>query len=116
MSRTVIEVTVDFTNILLIIVGVAAIYFVGMWPVDDSVAMRMTDEAWRMESYRRFLILSACSLGISLLSLLGRLALFRIATVGSNQNAGKWALASLSIPLLFAIATIIRFSSVRPWF
>ena len=111
-----VKIAADCTNFLFLIFGVMAIYLIGMWPVDDSVAMRMTDEAWRMEALHRFMILSAGSFGVSLFSLLGHLALFRIAAVGSKQHAKRWGLFSLLVLQLSIIATIFLFLFMRPWF
>ncbi len=112
----VLKIAADCTNGLFLIVGVVAIVLIGMWPVDDSVAMRMTDGAWRMEALHRFLVLSACSLGASLFLLLGNLALFRIAAVATMKRAKMWAKCSLLVLHLSAIATVFLFLVMRPWF
>lgn len=112
----VLKIAADCTNGLFLIVGVMAIYLVGMWPVDDSAAMRMTDGAWRMEALHRFLILSACALGASLLLLIGNLALFRIAAIATMKRAKMWGKFSLLVLQLAAFATILLFLFRRPWF
>nr|WP_315210232.1 hypothetical protein [uncultured Albidiferax sp.] len=116
MGNLALRWLADGASALLLLVGAVAFTLIGMWPVDDSVALRMADNAWLAEALRRFLFLAAWACGGGLLALLGHIALYRLASVGSMERASKWAVFSAAALLLVAAAATGRFLAVRPWF
>nr|WP_315191408.1 hypothetical protein [uncultured Albidiferax sp.] len=116
MGKLVLKRLADGASTVLLLVGAAAFVLIGMWPVDDSVALAMTDNAWRAETLRRFFFLAAWACGGGLLTFLGHIALYRLTAVGSMERASKWALFSVIALLLVAAAATGRFWVVRPWF
>lgn len=90
--------------------------FISWVPVDDSLAMRMTDSDWHAEAMRRFGVMAAISCVATLACFAWTTIYFFPLRYEWNRLAAWWLAVTATAVWGGSVLLALRFLEVRPWF